>query len=214
MTMEAEIPGHEPPGDLSAGERRSVLIFLFLAEAGVLIIAIAWGIFRKIPWWHYICFKPWTLWGLLIGSAVFLTGILLYNALKNVPFAHVRYIIEGILRPLFKDFSIIGALGVGIISGVCEESFFRGILQPEIGIWYSNLVFALLHTGSRKVWLAGVWAGLVGVLLGYIYAATGSLLLVMIIHAVNNFIAIIYIGRFPPGEQKGDPETVKNSDPR
>ncbi len=38
-----------------------------------------------------------------------------------------------------------GAIAIGITAGVCEELAFRGLLQPRIGLLFSNLLFAAVH---------------------------------------------------------------------
>ncbi|MCD6310697.1 MAG: CPBP family intramembrane metalloprotease [Candidatus Eremiobacteraeota bacterium] len=192
-------------------EKRYIFSALLLAEATVLVIAIIWGLIRHIHWWNNIRLTSLTLAGLFMGPVLCGVGILVYNFLKRFSFTYARYMIEELLRPLFTGLPIFFALGLAIISGICEESFFRGILQQETGIWFSNIIFGLLHTGSRKLWLGGLWAGLVGVLLGYIYAVTGDLGLVILIHAGNNFIAIIYLGKPGPADKKGNQASTKNS---
>jgi membrane protease YdiL (CAAX protease family) len=44
---------------------------------------------------------------------------------------------------------ISGVFGVGVIAlapGIAEEAFFRGALQPRLGIWLAALAFAAVHT--------------------------------------------------------------------
>ena len=44
---------------------------------------------------------------------------------------------------------INGVFGIGVIAlapGISEEAFFRGALQPRLGIWLSALAFAAVHT--------------------------------------------------------------------
>lgn len=85
-------------------------------------------------------------------------------------------------------------------AGISEELLFRGLLQDWIAgyaplaaaIVLSNMVFGLLH--MRTV-LYAVIAGLVGVYLGVLYAATGNLLAPMTAHALYDAVALEYTRR-------------------
>lgn len=61
----------------------------------------------------------------------------------------------------------LGAVVIGVVAGVGEEMFARGILQPRLGILLSNLFFTALHAlqynwdGLLSVFVAGLILGLV-----------------------------------------------------
>ncbi len=83
---------------------------------------------------------------------------------------------------------------VGILPGIGEELLFRGIIQKEIhtmwqkthmAIWVTAILFSLFHFQ-----VAGFLPKLgIGVILGYAYYYSGSLILPMILHALNNSMA-------------------------
>lgn len=85
-------------------------------------------------------------------------------------------------------------------AGVSEELLFRGVFQTwltgfapvAVAIILSNVVFGLLH--MRTV-LYAVIAGLVGVYLGALYAATGNLLAPIITHMLYDAVALEYTRR-------------------
>ncbi len=77
---------------------------------------------------------------------------------------------------------VIGSLRSGEItllalaSGFAEELFFRGAMQPSLGLWWTSLIFGLVHVGPRRSFFAwAVWAGVVGLALGSIFELTGVL---------------------------------------
>jgi hypothetical protein len=82
---------------------------------------------------------------------------------------------------------------VSLTAGVCEEFVFRGVafaichyLLPDISIYLVPLIpgvifgIAHIYQGITGV----VKTGVTGIILGYIYAATGSLITVIIVHFV------------------------------
>lgn len=91
---------------------------------------------------------------------------------------------------------MINLLIIGIIPGIGEEMLFRGIIQkeltsfnrkPHLSIFITAILFALFHfqvTGLASKFL-------IGMVLGYAYHYSGSLILPMILHALNNSIATI-----------------------
>lgn len=74
-----------------------------------------------------------------------------------------------------------------LVAGVCEEVFFRGLLQPRIGIIGSNVVFGLVHLGYGTV-LQVVVPALLGVAFGLAYARWRSLWACIAAHATFDLI--------------------------
>jgi membrane protease YdiL (CAAX protease family) len=75
------------------------------------------------------------------------------------------------------------------VSGVAEEAFFRGILQPWIGLVAASLVFGAAHFVPRRdlmVW--SVFAVAAGFLLGSLFEATGNLVAPVVAHASINAV--------------------------
>jgi membrane protease YdiL (CAAX protease family) len=48
-----------------------------------------------------------------------------------------------IIKPL--KLSIIEIIIISVCAGIGEELFFRGVLQPLLGIWTTSILFVLLH---------------------------------------------------------------------
>jgi len=73
------------------------------------------------------------------------------------------------------------------VSGIAEEAFFRGALQPQVGLVAASLLFGAAHFVPRRELLP--WTGFAvaaGFLLGWLYDATGGLLAPVIAHAAIN----------------------------
>ena len=78
---------------------------------------------------------------------------------------------------------------------LCRGIILRGLLtkvKPAWAIAISALAFGLIH---GNLWQA-IPAFLIGVVLGYVYYKTGSLKLTMLMHCVNNTLAVI-VSRIP-----------------
>jgi len=76
---------------------------------------------------------------------------------------------------------------LALLSGFGEEALFRGALQPEVGLFWASLLFALVHLVPRRPLL--IWsalAGLAGVAFGLLYHWTGQLWAPVAAHVVVN----------------------------
>ena len=68
------------------------------------------------------------------------------------------------------------------------------------GILITGLVFGLLHYLSTTY---AIYAFLTGIYLGIIYQASGNLYIVMAIHALYDFIALVYLVEKGKGKETG-----------
>ena len=97
----------------------------------------------------------------------------------------------------FDSFSeyLIGIISIAIIPGFFEEFLFRGIIQKNINlisknhhlaIWLSALIFSAIH-----MQFYGFFPRLfMGVLFGYLFYWSGSILYAVAAHAFNNFFSL------------------------
>lgn len=99
---------------------------------------------------------------------------------------------EALARALARS---LGPLGVGhcvvlaLASGIGEEAFFRGALQPRVGLVAASLLFGLAHfVPRRELWSWSVFSLAAGFLLGGLFAATGNLLAPIVAHVVVNAV--------------------------
>ncbi|MBI1801740.1 MAG: CPBP family intramembrane metalloprotease, partial [Chloroflexi bacterium] len=95
------------------------------------------------------------------------------------------------ITQLFGRATVPSALAAGLLAALGEETFFRGIVQAELGLVPAALLFALLH-GGRGFNLLALWAVLEGLLLGWLYQLSGNLLLPMIAHGVHDTCGILF----------------------
>lgn len=107
------------------------------------------------------------------------------------------------LTQFLTDFQSIpellaGILVIGVLAGVGEELFFRGLIQPKMqgyfrsphwGIWVTAIVFSAIH-----VQFYGFLPRLfLGALFGYLYHYTGSLFYPILGHILNNTLTLLLV---------------------
>ncbi|MCA9521839.1 MAG: CPBP family intramembrane metalloprotease [Myxococcales bacterium] len=183
--------------DDSPADTPKLSLRLAVASYAVLtVIAFVWGALRgdanlfvypgatRWPWWLNIAL------GLGFGLAVV--------ALTQI--AH-RYL--AFTRALSDEFAkILGpredweiALLAGT-SGIGEELFFRGAMQPSIGLVASSLIFGLLHIGpDRRFIVWTVFAIAIGFIFGLLFRYTGDLMAVILAHFTINYFNLRLVTR-------------------
>lgn len=196
---------HDGPVDMAAlirtvgaGLTVSLSVIMGLpAVAAACWIAIR---FSRVPFADYLALR-WTSWknvALGIGSLVLLVAAwdLLSRALG-------REITSGFMGDVLKSAQAEGALWLLVI-GFCvaapmsEEFLARGFLyrgwsesflRPGGAIILSSLVWTSMHLQYDLFFLGQVFS--IGVLFGYLRYRTGSTLLTIVLHGLNNLAATI-----------------------
>jgi len=93
------------------------------------------------------------------------------------------------LARLLGDRSVGECAVLALSSGVAEEAFFRGALQPVVGWLPASLIFGLVHFAPRRELLP--WTGfalLAGLVLGGLFEFTGNLVAPTVAHVVINAV--------------------------
>ncbi len=100
------------------------------------------------------------------------------------------------LREIISPLSPTEITLLALASGLGEELFFRGALQPVLGLLATSLIFGALHLGPKKVFLAWTfWAFVMGLLLGSIFELTGVLWGPVVAHVGINQRNMTFIRR-------------------
>lgn len=131
----------------------------------------------------------------LIGTHIFLdplTSLIPPSELMNKMF------LETVKQPVPYFFMIV------IAAPILEELFFRGLIldgflknyEPKYAILASAFLFALIHGNLPQ----GVGAFLSGILIGWVYWKTNSVLPGIFMHLINNLISFISVMLTPKEE--------------
>lgn len=110
----------------------------------------------------------------------------------------------------------LGLLSIALLAPILEEMLFRGAIEGRLlrmwqnpwgAIIVSSLVFGVVHMNPAQI----PFAFLLGVMFGWLYYRTGSLLPGIIGHVLNNSVAavnMILYGDIPLEEQVQDTEMM------
>jgi len=105
--------------------------------------------------------------------------------------------------------SVPDALLLAFASGVAEEVFFRGALQPRVGWVVASLLFGCVHFVPRRELLP--WTGfaiLAGFIFGGLFILTGNLVAPICAHVLVNAVNLpLLVRRYGPdavGDEEGE----------
>lgn len=167
------------------------------AMLAILVVGIAIVVTGDIPWTHP---APWldldpvpALGASVLGGLGLALVVVLATRFTVARYAWAKKLHEE-LRPVARDLSLAHIIVVAGLSSLGEELLFRGLLTPWLGVVGSAIVFGLAHQmrgASRVVWAA--WAAVVGLGLGALFAATGSLVGPLVGHAVVNAVNLSFL---------------------
>lgn len=173
-------------------KRDEILIIVLITEVILIIIALILSYIWNINVFHNIIINiKSTLTGIAGAACLivcnFLVVFILPRVFKSLTIIKTAY--NQISKLVINcDFSSI--VLIALLSGTVEELLFRGIVQPQIGIILASILFGLLHIASKETIITGVYSIFIGLYLGCIYLYTGNLWIPIVIHILNNLIAI------------------------
>ena len=178
-------------------------------------------IFLKTKWTPltrgYLLSKPWgtLLWVALFSLGTIIPLSFLYEQLGIEMDENTQQIFTSLMKEPW------GYVAIGILAPLAEEVVFRGaILRTLLGImskknhWVaimiSAAIFGVVHANLAQF----INALLMGLLLGWMYYRTGSLVPGILLHWVNNTMAYVLANIMPQSDGKlidlfhGDEKTM------
>jgi CAAX protease family protein len=125
--------------------------------------------------------------GVVTACGTVALGAFLYHLLPTL-----RRISDELAPRLVDDTRMRDLILISIFSGVGEETFFRGALQPTLGVVATSILFGALHVGPDRRYLVWtLWAVGAGFLFGFLYQWTGGLLAPVIAHVLHNAATLL-----------------------
>jgi len=103
---------------------------------------------------------------------------------------------EASLAAIVGPISVPTCFMLALASAVGEECLFRGVLQPELGLLWTSLLFAAVHVPMERGLLPWpLFAFGIGLILGGLYRSTGSLPAPIAVHFTLNFLNLVWLAQ-------------------
>lgn len=190
-----------------------VLTLVSLSASAVITIAVflltKWAVLSK----NYILTRPWTVlfWSTIAAIGAIIPSIFIQEFITWPEWLTEMFNSEETARVLEAMLGTTGGFFViAILQPLAEEVVFRGAIlrtllrwRPEqrwLMIAFSALLFALAHMNPMQF----IHPFLIGLLLGWMYERTGSIIPGVAYHWINNTAAVVLSILFPNPEEGGE----------
>ncbi|MEZ6115080.1 MAG: CPBP family intramembrane glutamic endopeptidase [Pirellulaceae bacterium] len=172
-------------------------------EFGLGLLAILGGWWWKLDLWvmpGHARIAEWqqAMWGLVMTLPLLSLLLLERSSWRWVE--RLRAVMERDIVPRFIRLSHFELALIAAAAGLGEELLFRGFLQQlavrSCGVWIgislASLVFGAVHAISKEyIWVATA----MGVYFGLVHAYFGQTLIVVVMHGVYDWVALVYLVR-------------------
>lgn len=159
----------------------------------IIFLVAKWSIVSR----HWLQTRPWAtlFWCVMAALGALIPSAWLQEIMPALP-----NLAEDTFDMILKD--RWGYLVIGLLAPLAEELVFRGAIlrallqwkrNPWIGIVISALLFALIHMNPVQM----PHAFLIGILLGWMYYRTDSIIPGIVYHWVNNTVAYVMYNLYP-----------------
>ena len=184
-------------------DKTAAMLITMTAVVGVITIAIfLWTRYTEVsPKW--LRTRPWMVlaWSVVAAMGALVPSIWIQEQIPELPnFAEQEF--DTILGTPW------GYLVIGLLAPLSEEIVMRGAILKELlkseklSVWtaitISALMFALIHMNPAQM----PHAFLIGLLLGWMYWRSGSILPGVAYHWANNSIAFVMFAFYPDPDMK------------
>ncbi|WP_237058298.1 CPBP family intramembrane glutamic endopeptidase [Microbulbifer sediminum] len=174
---------------------------LIRLQGCLLLVAIALIAWSGVPFsWPGNTGYGALVWGAV--GAVASYALAMWLTRLSLPVGRSLRRIVSMVHPILAGMSWPQMILVSLLAGLGEELLFRvwlqewlaGLFAPTLGVAVASLLFALMHAMTRLYFILTL---VIGLLLGFAYWQTGSVLLVVTWHALYDLLAIAVITRRP-----------------
>lgn len=192
---------------LTAGKYSDLIVISSVLSSLVTLLVFTFGKFAVISR-NYLASHPWgTLaWVALLSVGLILPAEWVYERLQITMPESTEAMFEGIMR------EPLGYMAIGIFAPVVEEIVFRGAILRIllslfsrswhwVAIIFSALIFGAIHLNLAQ----GLHAFVIGLLLGWMYYRTSSVVPGILLHWINNTVAYLMFHLMP---QFGDGKLI------
>lgn len=170
-----------------------ITMALFSIITMAVFLIAKWSVVSR----HWVRTRPWFVlfWCVVAALGALVPSVWLQEHMPELP-----NLVEGEFDMIMKD--RMGYFVVGLLAPLAEEMVFRGAIlrsllrwksNPWIGIVISAILFAVIHMNPAQM----PHAFLIGLLLGWMYWRTDSIVPGVVYHWVNNTVAYILYNIYP-----------------
>lgn len=143
-----------------------------------------------------------TPWEIILGVLMTVSLVIFAQNIAILTSASANSeVYQEVARSQYSCGLVVGAIVYGLISPVCEEVLFRGIIfttfRRYINVYAAMAVCAVIFGIYHGTLVQGVYALVMGFVMAYMYEYYGNFLAAVIVHALANLMAY-FLTNFMP----------------
>ncbi|MBF0286959.1 MAG: CPBP family intramembrane metalloprotease [SAR324 cluster bacterium] len=187
-------------------DRKQLLFLTIVFEGGIALSALILGMLFETVVFRGSLFSIQTITGSILVSLPLFAGIVLVYRFQWPPLMQFKEDVNKMVHELFRQTTIIDLAIISMFAGIGEELFFRGFLQstlinitnPWAAVALSSIIFGFAHFIS---WTYVIYATGVGIYLGVVFLVFDNIYIVMLAHALYDFVVLAYLVCYKPAVQ-------------
>ncbi|RFU65570.1 CPBP family intramembrane glutamic endopeptidase [Peribacillus glennii] len=166
---------------------------LFLTHIILLMLSAVLGIFLFDNQSQFFKLFRFQYWNILFigGSAAAIVILFDLLAMKLLPESYQDD--GGVNERIFKSLSYPMIFLVALSVAISEEILFRGVIQTHLGLFWSSLIFAVVHFRYLFNWFLFLNITVLSFFIGLIFELTDNLLVTVFAHFLIDFILGIIV---------------------
>jgi len=106
-------------------------------------------------------------------------------------------------RIVFADLSLLSMFGLCFFVGLSEEWLFRGTIQPMLGLFWTSLLFTVVHVRYLRKPLLIILLFATSLLLGKLAEISGGLIAPVMAHTLIDFLLACYLRYAVDHDERG-----------
>ena len=178
-----------------------VSMTLFSLSAITLFLWMKWAVVSR----NYMRRRPWMvlIWSSLAAVGCLIPSLFFQELMPGWPTAIQQYVREAEIQTIQMLGTKSGFVVICLLAPVAEELVFRGAILRALLTWkperqwlmivISALIFAVVHLNPDQM----PHAFMAGLLLGWMYMRTGSVIPGIAFHLVNNTMSYVLVRLYP-----------------
>lgn len=180
---------------LGALMSRRPIAFTLAFEGGLAVLALLLALAFGLQPWSDMTLHGKALLQSVLATALAVAAVLSVMQMRWQWVGNLERIVQEQLLPLFRNARALAVLAVALMAGIGEELLFRGVIQtglsgltgPIPALAIASLLFGLAHALTLAYF---VLTCIMGLYLGWLYQATGNLMVPITVHFLYDWIVL------------------------
>ena len=178
----------------------NITLVAIVFEGGLLVLAVVVAWLLGVSLFEQVRFQWHGVWLSVVGTCPLLLVLVWGTHSQCKPLTRLLREMEDQVLPLFAGSSVLELAVISILAGLAEESLFRGVLQtafadwlnPPLALVVASVLFGLAHFITPTY---ALFASVIGLYLGCLLMISDNLLVPILVHAMYDFVALVYLVR-------------------